>query len=449
MNRRDNEQQAPLQVDARRLIRVLLINVCFLCLVCSFTLSTSSAGCSARVVAVETTRAERLAVFDDVWETIRERYYDPELHGVDWDALRAELRPLATEASDESELYAVLRRLTASLRDAHTRVYTPEERSRWEHPLFITVGLSLREIAGQIIIARVEHGSEAQRAGVRAGDCVQRVDGKAASVLLAGRLSEGAGASTERAARLQALSHLFEGERGSLVELVLTSREGRAPKTIRLHRHLIVREPALRIQQVDGCAVIYFNSFTQEIVTELTRTLRGKLGRARGIILDLRENGGGEAEAMTDLASAFLPTGTALGLFTNRRGEIVSAPQTRRTMLLAADAITSFQGRVVVLTGTRTASASEIFVAALKEQKRAQIIGEQTCGCVLGIRARHPLPDGGALDLSETDYHTASGLRLEGAGVLPDQTITPSLEDFRARRDAALKQAIALLKTAR
>src|SRR6476659_6817529 len=76
----------------------------------------------------------RLAVFDDVWQTINDRYYDKEFHGVDWLAQREKYRTQAAEARDELELYAVLRRLVISLKDAHTRVYAPEEKFDWQRP---------------------------------------------------------------------------------------------------------------------------------------------------------------------------------------------------------------------------------------------------------------------------------------------------------------------------
>ena len=64
----------------------------------------------------------RLAVSDDAWETVRERYYDPAFHGVDWEAERAEFRPLAAAAETTAELYSVLRRMLGSLHDAHHEV---------------------------------------------------------------------------------------------------------------------------------------------------------------------------------------------------------------------------------------------------------------------------------------------------------------------------------------
>src|SRR5436305_13990715 len=64
----------------------------------------------------------RLAVFDDVWETVRDRYYDPRLRGLDWEAEREKFRPLAAEAKTTAELYTVLRNMLSALKDPHTRV---------------------------------------------------------------------------------------------------------------------------------------------------------------------------------------------------------------------------------------------------------------------------------------------------------------------------------------
>ena len=70
--------------------------------------------------------------------------------------MRARLRPLAAEARGETEFYTVLRRLTSRLRDAHTRVFAPDERFDWQRPTYISVGVSLREIAGEIVVTNVE-----------------------------------------------------------------------------------------------------------------------------------------------------------------------------------------------------------------------------------------------------------------------------------------------------
>ncbi|HTG91587.1 MAG TPA: PDZ domain-containing protein, partial [Pyrinomonadaceae bacterium] len=122
------------------------------------------------------TRAGRLAVFDDVWETIQERYYDPTFRGLDWEATRAAFRPVAAEAKSTQDFYELLRRMIAPLKDPHTRVFSPEEKFDWWNPKFITIGVTVREVEGSPIIVHVEPKSAANAAGVRVGDVVVAVD---------------------------------------------------------------------------------------------------------------------------------------------------------------------------------------------------------------------------------------------------------------------------------
>jgi carboxyl-terminal processing protease len=259
--------------------------------------------------------------------------------------------------------------------------------------------------------------------------------------------------SSRLSAASAAAARLFDGPRDTKVALTFAGRGGaRGAKTTVLCRTLQTRSPALSVRRAENnAAVVHFNFFTQEIAVELMRAIRTRdeLRNASSLVIDLRDNGGGDAEAMIDIASAFLPTGTPLGRFSDRAGTLAAAPQTRRAMLLAADAVSSYEGPVAVLVGPRTASAAEIFAAALQERGRARVFGEPTCGCVLAIRRRQPLPDGGLLDVSEMDYRTASGRRLEGAGVTPDETVPLTRRDIGERRDAAFLRASAHLKASR
>jgi carboxyl-terminal processing protease len=390
--------------------------------------------------------AGRLAVFDDAWETVRDRYYDPTFHGLDWQAERAKFRPLAAESQSTAELYNVLRRMLGSLRDAHTRVYAPDERFDWRRPRFISVGLSLREVGGVPVVVSVERNSEAERAGLRAGDVVISIDDEPALDVFARRLKEQAASSTPAATRLQVMAKLLEGVPDSAVRINWIDAEGKQRST-RLWREWRERDTALRVRRVRGeIGVIELDVFTPSVAVDLVRALNGKLRGVRGLVVDLRHNGGGETEAMTEVASAFLPAGKSLGRFTDRSGRVQFEPHTRAAMLFAPDPIKTFNAPLVVLTSERTSSAAEIFVAALKEARRATILGQNTCGCVLAIRRRHTLPDGGELDISEMDYQTAAGTRLEGTGLVPDEKIPLDRQDLRARRDRAIERALELLQ---
>src|SRR6185503_706454 len=136
------------------------------------------------ILVSTSTREGRLAVFDDAWARINERYYDQTFNGLDWDVQRTTFRPLAAKAGSSEELYAVLRRMIASLNDPHTRVFAPEEKSDWWRPRFVSVGLALAEIEGVPTVVKVDNNSPAQRAGVRAGDVIESVNGEAALALV-------------------------------------------------------------------------------------------------------------------------------------------------------------------------------------------------------------------------------------------------------------------------
>ncbi len=399
------------------------------------------------------TREGRLAIFDDVWETIRERYYDPNLHGVDWPRLGARFRPLAAAARDSREFYRVMRRLVAHLGDVHTRVYAPGERFIWLQPFFVSIGVSVREISDTLVVTNVESGSEAQQAGVSVGDKVTSIDGEAATVALARRLEEDAEPLNTEAAmrlrtidRLRAVAKLFDGPADSSVTIVFAKNDGRE-SSVRLRREQQSRRAEFSVRRGNrSYSIIKFDSFTPEFATQFVRALKNEMRSARGLIIDLRDNGGGEMEAMVDVASAFLPAGLSLGQFTDREGHVRVAPQTRLAPIFAADTGVRFRGPMVILTGAKTASAAEVFTAVLQTSRRAAVLGEHTCGCVLGVRRAHQLPDGGQLDISELNYHTADGARLETFGIAPDETLTPSIEDIRARRDRTLERALERLK---
>jgi len=394
-------------------------------------------------------RTAHLTVFDDVWETIHERYYDQTFHGVDWTAQRIKFRNTAADAQSSAELYKILRQMIGALRDAHTRVYAPDEKFDWRHPRITSVGASVREIAGEAVVTNIERDSEAERAGLRAGDVILRINDEPARAIFEQRLREGIDSSTIRATRLRAMSGLFDGAAGTTLKVLWLADKGKEREAI-LRREQREREQVLRVRRVRaGFSVIKFDAFTESVIVDFAHRMNNSLHNAPGLIIDLRNNGGGEAEAMTEMASAFLHAGTSLGQFTDRNGRTAFEPHTRAAPLLTANKIPLFRAPVVVLTSERTSSAAEIFAAALKEANRAPVIGAQTCGCVLAIRRRHSLPDGGELDVSEMDYRTAYGARLEGTGVAPNQELAPAKQDLRARRDRTLERAIELLQFAR
>ena len=417
-----------------------------LCLLACLLAPAAGARREGASAAAYATPEARLRVFDDVWEQVRERYFDPGFHGVDWEEARRQFRPRAAAASDRAGLYAVLRRMLASLRDPHTRVFAPGESVDWRVQRYVSVGVAVRELDGQVVVTDVERDSEAEEAGLRAGDAVLALDGEPAAAVVARRVAEQF-ADAGGPARMLAVSRLFEGERGTTVRVTYARPDGRRAREAALRREPRTRVPTFEVRgEGKGVRLVRFNVFTAEVAAQFARALRGELKDARALVIDLRDNGGGEAESMADLASTLLPAGLSLGRFTDRAGAVRLEPYTRAALLSTADSFERFRRPVVLLTNARTASAAEVFAAALRETNRAAVIGEATCGCVLGIRRRHRLPDGGVLDVSEMDYRTAAGTRLEGAGLRPDVTVEPTRDALRRRRDPALERALEILK---
>jgi carboxyl-terminal processing protease len=144
---------------------------------------------------------------------------------------------------------------------------------------------------------------------------------------------------------------------------------------------------------------------------------------------------------MADVASTFLGEKVGLGQFTDRSGSSFEI-STRLKSPFMPEPIAQTKLPLIVLTSPRTASASEIFVQALNASGRATIIGRETCGCVLAVRSRHTLPDGGLLDISELDYQTPAGDHLEGRGIKPDETVVIERSDLYSGRDRAMALAI-------
>ena len=396
----------------------------------------------ATVVSTATVEG-RLAVFDDAWETIEDRYYDPKFHGIDWQAKRATYRPAAARAANTLEFYDVLRQMIASLRDAHTRVYSPDEKFDWWSPRFVTVGLTVREVEGAPTVIQVEGGTAASRTDIRQGDVIVSVDDVPVAEFVAQRMRN-LGLVDEGNIRHRVIANLFDGPAGSSVRIRWITRHGKQKSTV-LQRYWSQRNLGFNNQRKGKIALLRLDAFTQSVALEFSKNLPDVLDGAQGIVLDLRGNGGGDAEAMADVASLFLDEGTNLGRFADRSGSSFEL-QTFAKRLWRNSTWAPIKLPLVVLTSENTSSAAEILAAALQTKGRAQVIGSGTCGCVLAIRSRHALPDGGVLDVSEFDYKTASGVRLEGAGIKPDTLSALTRADIYSRHDRALERAIDLLE---
>jgi carboxyl-terminal processing protease len=414
-------------------------------LVIAFALPVFSAGRvfvhdDAAVVSTSTLEG-RMAVFDDVWETIQQRYYDPKFNGINWQESRKTFRVAAAKANTTREFYEVVRKMLLPLHDAHTRVYSPEEKFDWWNPRFITLGFTIREVEGTPTVVQVDKTSEAAKNGIHAGDALINIDNTPAKEFIKQKLQK-PGLASDASTRFRAVANALEGPAGSTVKVDWQSKDGKVKSAV-FTRFWNQRRLGFSNQRVNDIAIIRIDAFTQSLALEFTKALPGMIEGARGIILDLRSNGGGDAEAMADVVSPFLEDGSGLGRFVDRSGGSFELHSYLRKLWPSASAIDL---PLVVLTSESTASAAEIMAAALQTKRSARVIGSVSCGCVLAIRNRHALPDGGVLDVSEFDYRTSEGVRLEARGITPDQITSIRRIDLYAGRDRTMETAKAYLK---
>lgn len=383
---------------------------------------------------VPLTRELRLKVFDQVWRAINENYYDRNFHGLDWPAQRLSYRPQIETARDNGEFYRALRGMIGKLGDAHTRIYSPDDGFDRYRPAGTTVGLTVRRVEGKAVITAVEANSDALRQGVRPGQVVVKVDGVPVEQVVA-RLQEELGASSTPIARdLQSLDRLLYGQRDTVLNLTVQD-ENKQLRSYSLTRRYVEFQRRVNARLLPyNIGYIEITGFGPEIERDFDRAMQS-LQWSRGLVLDLRNNGGGFVSTVAWIASYFFPEDTDLGEFITRQGR----SSRRRTW----KARITYRAPLVVLVSNRSASGSEIFAAAIQERKRGSIIGSSpaTCGCLLGVSRTLRLDDGGKLNISDTDYRTAFGRRIEGVGVQPDQQVEIKIADLTAGRDSLLEAA--------
>jgi carboxyl-terminal processing protease len=268
-------------------------------------------------------------------------------------------------------------------------------------------------------IVDVFPGAPAARAGLARGDLVVGVG----STSLANRSSEFA-------------QGLIRGKAGTKVTLKILS-DGKT-RTVAITRANVV-VPVSRGSIIDyrGTKLGYlqFTSFTDGSGDELRTDVQNVLHRgARGLILDLRENGGGLLNEAVNVASIFLADGTIV----STRGR----NQPDQVYVAKNNALTTTMP-LVVLVDHGTASSAEIVTAALQDRHRATVVGTHTYGKGV-FQEVQPLSNGGALDMTVGEFFTPNGRNLGGGGVKRGAGVTPNvyaLDHPHTSADEALRVA--------
>ncbi|MEA2564019.1 MAG: carboxyl-terminal processing protease [Acidobacteriota bacterium] len=391
---------------------------------------------------------ERAEVFEEVWSTIQDKYYDPAFNGVDWNAVRLEYRPRLDSVTNDQDFYLLLGRMVAELHDAHTRFRSPRQRQEREQRVATSTGIIIREIEGVPVVVEVTPGSDAARAGVVAGMIVREVDGRPFPERLAEVSREIEPGSSERHTRLIAYARVLGGKPDTSLALELARADGSLFEVALLRRTVPATPQFSSLLLPSGFVYIRFDRFRFPVGKQV-RTVLEEHKHAPGLILDLRLNGGGDAQEMLRIAELFFNREVPVGRLLTRTGKppsfFLGLVRLPIEISVGREGGQVYGGPLVVLTSEATGSSSETLVNLLQEHQRATILGTQTCGCALGVLRHRKVQGGGELDISEIGLLSAKGRRIEGAGITPDKILTPTILDLQRQRDVPLEEAQKIL----
>ncbi len=337
---------------------------------------------------------ERYSKLDQLYDTVSAAFYK--------------------DVDEEALLEGAYKGLVAGLGDPYSSYMTADEYETWKATAtgeYSGVGITFtQDQDGRFLVVSVEKGSPAAEAGIKEDDILLAVDGKEYS-------------------DLDMIGNAIRGDEGTSVEITYMS--GEREKSVTLTRELIVQH-SVESEMLEGdIGYICISSFIETTGDDFTKALKQlEDDGARGLILDLRNNGGGLVDSCVEVADEFLDEGTVVYV-EDREGS--------RREYDAEDGKTDL--RTVVLVNEGSASASEILAAALQDNG-FEIVGQTTYGKGV-IQSTVQLEDGSALKLTIMQYFSPEGNAINDKGVTPDHEVE---NDKDSDTDRQLQEALKLLQ---
>jgi len=406
--------------------------------------STAMGGTSRRL-----SPKDRQQVFEKVWKDVDEHYYDPEFGGVNWQEIHQRYLPLLQAAKDNKEFYSFLDRMTAELHDAHTRFSSPEQWKNREKHIGVSIGFRPGYVEGQVVVLDVLPDSNAARAGIEAGMIVTALDGQP----IAGRLAAAAKtvlpSSTERVTKLRILSNVFAAPLETPLAATLQRLDGSVFE-VGFARQILSNAPHVAAAKLpSGFGYLRFDEFQPALVKDFKAGLEN-LRTTPGLILDLRWNRGGVGATLEAMAGFFFDSKTLFERRMSRKEVTASERDGRHTeemqYSVGKKGAQIYSAPVVILVSDYSASATEVFAAGMQDSERAELVGSQSCGCVLGITHERVMKGGGVLEISEILWFSPKGRKLEGEGVIPDKIVVPTIASLQEKRDVVLEEGEKILQ---
>jgi carboxyl-terminal processing protease len=401
-----------------------------------------------------------VATFDSTWSTINRTLWDTTFNGVDWNAVRGELRPRAQAAKTNQELRAILGDMLGRLKLSHFGIIPGDVQDQLDTGergpgAAGDAGVEQRLIGDRFVVTRVAEGSAAAAAGVKPGWVIDSVRGRTSAELL--KLVSGlpsahdprglqltawgamGGVLSGRAGDTLAVRFLDGADRPVQTALVLrptggaTTKLGNLPEiTVHLDRERV------RLDDGTTVGVIRFNYWFPVIAREMDRAI-DELRDTDGIVVDMRGNLGGVGFMAAGYAGHFIDRADTLGTMKTRQNSLHFAINPRRVDTQARP-VRPFAGPVAILTDAVSVSTAEFFAGGMQKLGRARVFGETSAGQALPSYAKR-LPNGDVLLHAVADFTGPGGVRWEGTGVIPDVPAPPTREALLAGGDPALDAA--------
>lgn len=333
-----------------------------------------------------------------------------------------------TIPTTQERLYGAIAGLTSSYGDPYTVFFPPEEAKQFNDEIkgaFGGVGMELGERSGSLTVVTPLKDSPAEKAGMRSGDTIVAIDGKASEFMA-----------------VEAAVKLIRGEVGTPVTLTIKRTGEAAMLTIKIVRDTIKIPIIKSYKRSDGIFVIELYSFSENSSELFRQALRAYFeSGATQLILDLRGNPGGYLESAVQMASYFLPMG-AVVVTEDYKGKQTN--QTHRS--LGYNVFTNKKLSVAILVNQGSASASEILAGALSQNGVGKLIGTRTFGKG-SVQQLMDLGGGAELKITIARWLTPNGTSISDGGLQPDIKIERTAEQVKAGKDPQTDAAVAWLAT--
>ncbi len=350
-------------------------------------------------------------------QIIKTKYYDPTLNGQDW--TRWNTRYVNKIHTQEDAALAI-NTMLASLDDPYSKFMNEKEYLEQTTNIdakIVGIGVNIISLSGKIIIISVVEDTPAEKHGLKAGDMIIKVDG----VNVAGK-------------SVSDVASLIRGIEGEFVKLELLREKDKINKTVKREEIHIRNVKADILDETIG--YIQVTSFiSSELSGEFVEALT-KTDKCPGLIIDLRGNAGGLMPNAIFIADMFLPNGHIVSVVDRNKQKSDINAQTKPYAITKP---------LVVLIDQASASASEILSGALKDNKKAILVGKKTYGKGM-IQKIYPLPNSTGMNLTIAKYLTPKGYDINKTGIEPDYEVEFTEADFINNKDPQLEKAKEIIK---